>query len=60
MSDFAKEIASASKLISADKKVEVERLAELVEDQVNNVLGGGYSQYAAKHAKDPKEEEVVG
>ena len=60
MSNFLQAIDSASKIVSAEKKVEVERLAELVEDQVSNVLGGGYSQYSAKHYKEPKEEEVVG
>jgi len=43
-----------SALTTADtgKAVEIDKLAELVESQIDNVLGGGYSQYAAYHAKD--------
>lgn len=58
MSEFAKAIESASKIVDAGKKIEVERLAELVESQVSNVLGGGYSRYEAKHAKDKEEQQV--
>lgn len=58
MSDFKKAIEAAAEVVNAEKKVEVERLAELVEAQVGNILGGGYSQYAVHHAKDKQLEEV--
>lgn len=32
--------------------LEVDRLASIVEGQIGNVLGGGYSQYSAVHGKD--------
>lgn len=35
----------------ADKTVEIDRLADLVEAQIGNVLGGGYSQYGGYHGK---------
>lgn len=31
--------------------VEIEKLASLVESQIDNVLGGGYSQWSAAHGK---------
>ncbi len=34
------------------KSIEIDRLADLVEAQIDNVLGGGYSQYSAYHGKD--------
>ncbi len=42
------------KTVDADtsKAIEIEKLADLVESQIDNILGGGYSQYAAYHAKD--------
>lgn len=59
MSDFKKAIEAAAEIVSAEKKVQVERLAELVESQVGNILGGGYSQYAAVHAKDKEVAESM-
>jgi hypothetical protein len=41
-----------STALDSSKAVEIEKLADLVEAQIDNVLGGGYSQYAAYHAKD--------
>lgn len=35
----------------AAKTVELEKLSELVEAQIDDVLGGGYSQYSAAHGK---------
>jgi hypothetical protein len=42
------------KTVNADtsKAIDIEKLADLVESQIDNILGGGYSQYAAYHAKD--------
>jgi hypothetical protein len=38
--------------------VDLDALTELVETQLGNVVGGGYSQYGGYHAKDaPKVEE---
>lgn len=48
MSDFSKAIQQDTKNLSLD----IDRLAELVESQITNVIGGGYSQYAAYHNKD--------
>lgn len=31
--------------------IEIDRLSSLVEAQIGNVLGGGYSQYSAVHGK---------
>jgi hypothetical protein len=33
-------------------EVNLDILTDLVESQLGNVVGGGYSQYAAVHAKD--------
>jgi hypothetical protein len=38
--------------VDCGKTIEIDKLAELVESQIDNVLGGGYSQYAAVHSKD--------
>lgn len=42
------------------KAIEIEKLAELVESQIDNILGGGYSQYAAYHAKDGSQVPTTG
>jgi hypothetical protein len=49
MSDFAK-VLDASKEIEAG--LQIDQLAELVESQISNVIGGGYSQYGGWHNKD--------
>lgn len=41
--------------LSDDKAVEIDRLASLVESQIGNVLGGGYSQYGGYHGKDAQQ-----
>lgn len=47
MSKLGKELQAGAAEINLDA------LTELVESQLSNVVGGGYSQYSAKHAKDP-------
>jgi hypothetical protein len=37
--------------VEADR-IDLDRLADLVESQLGNVVGGGYSQYAGWHKKD--------
>ncbi len=46
------EALKTTNTVDSSKAVEVEKLADLVESQISNILGGGYSQYAAMHAKD--------
>jgi hypothetical protein len=38
--------------VDSSKAIEIDRLADLVEAQIDNILGGGYSQYSAYHGKD--------
>lgn len=40
----------AHKEIEAGKNIDA--LAVLIESQISNVIGGGYSQYCAWHCKD--------
>jgi hypothetical protein len=54
MSDFIKALEAGKQDFNA--KVEIDRLAELVESQISNVIGGGYSQYEAKHKEDAQVE----
>jgi hypothetical protein len=54
MSDFIKALETGKHDFNA--KVEIDRLAELVESQISNVIGGGYSQYEAKHKEDAQVE----
>jgi hypothetical protein len=46
------EALKTTNTVDSSKAVEVEKLADLVESQISNILGGGYSQYAAVHGKD--------
>lgn len=46
MSKLEKSLNVEADLVNLDK------LTDLVEQQLGNVVGGGYSQYAAVHAKD--------
>ena len=52
MSHLSETLGSTVDSIDSSKAVEIDKLADLVAEQINNVLGGGYSQYAAYHAKD--------
>lgn len=54
MSDFIKALEAGKQDFNA--KIEIDRLAELVESQISNVIGGGYSQYEAKHKEDVQAE----
>ncbi len=49
-------MSEIAKVLEATKEVEagphIDRLAELVESQISNVIGGGYSQYGGWHNKD--------
>jgi hypothetical protein len=38
--------------VDTSKTIEIAKLADLVESQIDNILGGGYSQYAAYHGKN--------
>jgi dihydrodipicolinate synthase/N-acetylneuraminate lyase len=38
--------------LDSNKTIEIEKLADLVEAQISNVLGGGYSQYSCCHLKN--------
>lgn len=38
-------------------KVDLDALTDLVESQLGNVVGGGYSQYGGWHAKDAQKVE---
>jgi hypothetical protein len=46
------DVSKASKVQDEAKNVELDRLAKLVEAQIGNVLGGGYSEYGAYHKSD--------
>jgi hypothetical protein len=37
--------------VDSTRAVEIEKLADLVESQIGNILGGGYSQYCSFHCK---------
>lgn len=50
MSDLRNSLNIAAETDAATP-VDIEKLSTLVEAQIDNVLGGGYSQYAAYHAK---------
>ncbi len=45
--------------VDTSKAIEIEKLADLVESQIDNILGGGYSQYAAYHAKDVQQQPIL-
>ncbi|GAA0901638.1 hypothetical protein GCM10009552_04560 [Rothia nasimurium] len=47
MSKLEKELQAGAAEINLDA------LTELVESQLGNVVGGGYSQWSASHNKDP-------
>jgi len=47
MSDLRKLLSTASD----DESVELDKLTALVESQIDDVLGGGYSQYGGYHGK---------
>jgi hypothetical protein len=49
MSDLRNLVNTAG---DADKTNDLESLTALVEAQIGDVLGGGYSQYSAVHGKD--------
>ena len=41
-------------------EVNLDILTDLVESQLGNVVGGGYSQYAAHHLKDAQMDDQIG
>jgi hypothetical protein len=52
MSEFTKAIKLANEEGKDLQRLEIDRLTQLVESQISNVIGGGYSQYAAWHSSD--------
>jgi hypothetical protein len=52
MTEFEKLLQGAAALEEPAHPVNLDRLVELVESQISNVIGGGYSQYYCAHEKD--------
>ncbi|HEV2739032.1 MAG TPA: hypothetical protein VGU66_10675 [Candidatus Elarobacter sp.] len=52
MFNLSETLNSTVNALDSSKAVEIEKLADLVESQISNVLGGGYSQYSCCHLKD--------
>lgn len=45
-------------IVSAEaERIDLDKMVSMVESQLGNVVGGGYSQYCAWHCKHPSEIE---
>jgi hypothetical protein len=49
MSEFSKVLEGATQEVDAGPHID--QLADLVESQISNVIGGGYSRYGIFHEK---------
>ncbi|MBP1204563.1 hypothetical protein JOD97_002605 [Duganella sp. 1411] len=52
MSEFEKLLQEVAAMDQSAPLMDLDRLTELVESQISNVIGGGYSQYYSSHDKD--------